>query len=244
MNNSRLIGLIVIFSVAILTGLLIGLKTPLPEAVAMLSSPPVNMPATSQRNLLVIGVDDLTQAQPRLESIWLVIYFVDSARVTLLPVFPSATDTAYNRMLAESFSLDGNGQPGEGFWEVIEALAFWWNKSILIDQASSAEISHALQAEDSVDLFTRGVSTPGGIVSWSQDPQAALLGQRALFEAMCDSFQQAKSITTVQTTLLQIPGHLRPGAEDFPVLVDWFEMAARKDQLHCEFPTLENAQPR
>ncbi len=244
MNNSRLIGLIVIFTVAILTGLLIGLKTPLPETVAMLSNPPVNMPATSQRNLLVIGVDDLTQAQPRLESVWLVIYFVDSARVTLLPVFPSATDAAYNRLLDESFSLDGNGQPDERFWEVIAALAFWWNKSILVDQGSSAEISHALQVENSADLFTRGASSPGRIASWSQDPQAALLGQRALFEALCDSFRQAKSITTLQTILLQIPAHLRPGAENFPVLVDWFEMAARKDQLHCEFPTLENAQAR
>ena len=145
---------------------------------------PTEVPVTVQRNLLVIGVDHLSAAQPQLESIWLVMYFPGKLDLTFVPLYPDPGEkpAAQSSPLAASFSLDKAGHPSRAFFRQLEDQV-WWNNFLVIDQTATRAL---------IDLV-------GGL------PSGDLNGNEAQEMAAPPSSRQEASTTPAGQTEMLIP---------------------------------------
>jgi len=103
---------------------------------------------SGQRNILVIGVDDLQADEPALESLWLILYYPPAPGINLAPLFPARlqNDPETGLALDEAFALDENGTPVPAFFESIQRRDLWWNNYMLIDRPEWESWSISLAA--------------------------------------------------------------------------------------------------
>ena len=75
-----------------------------------------------QRNILLIGVDQLDNATPHLEGLWLLMNVAASNQITLLPLYPATPgkEVMDPAQLISRFHLDSNGYPDTDFLSIIQ----------------------------------------------------------------------------------------------------------------------------
>lgn len=172
-----------------------------PASSLAATASPVPLPVppleTGQRNLLVIGVDHLggvsqtdPHVAPRLESVWLLLYFVDRPQITLLPLYPSPTQGSSSSVdekhvevssLSASFSLRSDHTPSPSFLQLLESQEIWWNHYILLDRTALSQLIEFAGASQKWN----GESVLGKVPAASEDGQAALAGQSRIAQDFC-----------------------------------------------------------
>lgn len=76
--------------------------------------------ASTQQNIILIHVDDLTQAKPKLISAWgFFTYYANPNQVVFLPLLPSY-DAAVQSALEGKFALDKSRQVGKDFISLLQ----------------------------------------------------------------------------------------------------------------------------
>jgi hypothetical protein len=211
--------------------------------------------AASQRNILVIGVDDLNARQPRLESIWLVIYLIDHPQAIFLPIYPPPTEGARTgeadpphpsldpadqaRLPGELFKTAPDGSPDLDFLEAHQAKNLWWSGYILVDEIGMAEVVEAARKLGADDLgSTSGIRAIAEIPPAWVDPVGALAGQVELARTMCRYLKGAPSDLELSPLLDIIPRHARTDLNLTRATSELKNLLSSPGGLSCEFPTV------
>lgn len=221
------------------TGKLSGTFKPARGPIATLrASSPLPTPSNGQTNLLVIGVDRLESRQPRLESIWLLGYFPDNPRVTLIPVFPASPGThpAYLRSLQESFRISEHGRPSPEMLKTLQKDHIWWNGYVIVDDIAMIEIIDFLGGIEVNDRRVKGALAISSFPLPQEDPSASLDGQTRLLDRICQQANLLLPSADLRKILNLIPDHIQTDADIFQAIRDWRALTNGKGNLVCEFP--------
>jgi hypothetical protein len=196
--------------------------------------------ATGQQNLLVIGVDQFNQAQPRLLSAWLLIYFPNKPILTLLPVYPDASgDQATNQQFESAFSLSLNREPGQRFLQTLRQRV-WWSHYLVLDEAGF---------QTGLDALANGASTGETITQVNyltdpqQNPQEALEAQVLLLSQACEQAGQSLPVLDYVGLLEQTSSHMKSNLNPGELEALWQSLADLGNGLSCEFPLNIDSNP-
>jgi hypothetical protein len=201
---------------------------------------PSPTPTTSQRILLVIGVDRLAAAEPRLESVWLVSYFPGQSEITLLPVYPSILGSLDSmRELAASFSLDRHGEPAPGFLAQLQKKNLWWSGRLLVDEIGLIAALDLLNSPAKVARNFESALVVGDLPRSWEEPEAALEGQANLLESACSKAKHPPGPADLANFLKQAGDHLRADFDILDNYSNWY-VASGNALMHCEFPLKTN----
>jgi len=203
---------------------------------------PLSPPATGQRNLLVIGIDDLSSPSPRLESVWLVSYFPGQSAFTLFPIYPDILEknNSDHEALVKDFSLDANDAPNQAFFDLL-GRETWWNNYLVIDEAGWATILDFLGGVIIDGRLLDGSGAPGSLTLWD-DPFASARGQTALLQAACLRAATLRQEDAIQGLSLLAP-HLRSDLDLTQDPQDWSTETGSRLGLRCEFPLTYPSEP-
>lgn len=196
--------------------------------------------ATGQQNLLVIGVDQLNQAQPRLRSAWLLIYFPGKPTLTLLPVYPDVGgDQGINQQFEASFSLSQGGDPDKGFLEALRQKV-WWSHYLILDAAG---FQIGLDALTDPATNTEKTTQISDLADPQQAPQDALEAQAMLLKQTCEQAGQVLPGLDYTILLQQIRSNMKSDLTSSELETLWHSLADLGSGLRCEFPLNFNSNP-
>jgi hypothetical protein len=221
------------------TGKLSGTLKPARGPIATLrASSPLPTPSNGQTNLLVIGVDRLNSREPRLESIWLLGYFPDNPRVTLIPVFPASpgTQPAYLRSLRGSLRISEHGRPGPEMLKALRKDHIWWNSYVIVDDIAMIEIIDFLGGIQVNDRRVKGALAISSFPLPQEDASASLEGQTWLLDRICQQANLLLPSADLRKILNLIPDHIQTDADIFQAIQDWRALTHGKGNIECEFP--------
>jgi hypothetical protein len=208
-------------------------QTPSPLRVSTLPSNP------DQHNLVFIQADNLTNATPRLESIWLVGYLPGSARVTVILVYPAppGANSPKANALSNTFNITHDGKPSETFLTAVLNYGFQVNGYFLSDNQGTAQLVDWLGGIDMGD--DQGIQNGPAVLTrltppW-QDLQASRLSQQKLTEGICAKLNQL-SIKTNWLPLVMglMPDHLYTDLSLELAGKDWKQLTSGPDKLSCK----------
>jgi hypothetical protein len=94
-----------------------------------------------QHTIILIQTDDLTQASPKLISIWLLFYYPDHPKLTLLLLYPplAGRNGIKARALGQKFALTSKGTLSQDFSASLQNFGFNYNGYIITDGYSLAQ---------------------------------------------------------------------------------------------------------
>jgi hypothetical protein len=196
---------------------------------------------TGQRNLLIIGIDDLSNPTPDMKSLWLAIYLPWNTFVTLIPLYPGNPEgTPYiNEELSNSFSLDTNGEPSTRFVEKLNSF-IWWDNYFLFDDLALAEGLH------SIGLTAIEYGQPDGDNEIGHISDVNLL----ISETLSEQVNQIKSICNqiswnsiqngFENNFKDLDDHFNTDLDLVTLMEGWkFHEISLNQPILCEFPTID-----
>jgi hypothetical protein len=207
---------------------------------------PSNIPDNgSQRNVLVILVDHLEQDDPKLEGVWLIVYFPKTPHLTFLPIYPVETggQTTKEDSLTSSFHLDSHRRPAIDFLEAIEAKDIRWDDVLLFDKVSLAVLINLSGGLDSSAGTMSGTQAVAQLPAAWQEPRAALENQAALAESICQKMDRLIGNPDMARLLELLAGRTYSEAEFTNHFPGWSYFKDIGGYLSCEFPTFSGITP-
>ncbi len=222
---------------------------PIPSLIRPTQAPTRTAPdrsliATRQRNLLVIGVNELGSSNPGLESIWLVIYMPGQPRFMLLPVYPSQSTSPSSpdnssQLLAQVFQLDDTKTPGSDFLNALEEKGLWWTGYIILDKVALLDVVEFLGGAGEYSSLD-GASTIASLPNAMADPQQALASQAKLFQELCSNVSRMSVDDHWRLPHLfsLIPDHAISSLDLVQVSAEWQDLLNHFSEVACEFPSL------
>jgi hypothetical protein len=264
----RLLLFIAIFTAAIYLGYRVGFNSPAPvmpveakkAAVTSVVSPAGVLP-NGQISLLLVTVDSLQAARPRLESVWLVELVPPDPRLTLLSVYPSFSteDAQRDTRLASAFLVEASPdslQVGQAFLKTLQNRNLFWSGIVLLDKSALAQTldylnlpqpQQSLGGNQTSELSNAPVGFPDGAAKLdampnaSQNPQMALFAQASIYQELCQNAAQRNPVldASSQEELAKLlEGHLYLDLDPKQVLPRLKAYQASGATLFCDFPTL------
>lgn len=243
MRTFRLIVLLFAFVGCLSVGFLLGasknvaraVPNQAPEAVQAVPSISVLTAPNGQRNLLLLGVDDLQAEQPRLQSAWLILYIPPAPNFTLLPLYPQIPFTDSAASLA-NIPVIANGGLDPSMRSSLEAQNIWWHNYAIIDQTALVQGINWL-ANDGLD---RGSDVLASLPPTDRDPQGALLVQHNLMKSLCYSQQGANASLEMDKFITSLSGHLITDIGLRQAAAEWKDLFMQGGRFTCAFPTLKD----
>jgi hypothetical protein len=222
-------------------------KTPSPLMIniAQEAPTPADLPATGQRNLLVIGVDYLSASQPQLESVWLVMYFPGKLDFTFMPLYPQPADqkSLQDSTLVASFSQDEAGRPSKAFLQQLTSQA-WWNNYLVLDQDAMIALIDLVGGFTTGEGNIQGAKAIAGIAPASQDASAAYYDQASLLSNLCLQIQiHPPSIESIVATFRKLEANMVTDLDIKTILEEQPLVSRANLNLHCDFPLLTSSVP-
>lgn len=207
------------------------------------------VPTNGQRNLLVVGVDRLASPSPRLESVWLVVYFPGRSPVTLLPIYPALPGTLSQGepALEEAFGMAPNGKPSAAFLRRLRQERLWWSGYLLLDEGGLAVLLDSLGGIELGGSRVDGARALASLPSPEVDRLGALDAQAELLRAACKAAGQESPLPATPQELARlldaIRAHYRTDLDLPAILQEWILGAGEQTALACEFPLQAAAYP-
>jgi hypothetical protein len=210
--------------------------TPQTSSTLKTSSLPSN---PNQHNLVFVQADDLTNATPHLESIWLVGYLPGSARITVILVYPTSPGTysPKTNALANTFSITKDGKPSDAFITAVRTYGFPVNGYFLSDNQGTAELVNWLGGIDMGD--NQGIQNGPAVLTqltppW-EDQQASRMSQQKLTEGICARLNQLTTDTNwLPLVMGLLPDHLYTDLSLELASKDWKQLTSGPERLSCK----------
>lgn len=130
----------------------------------------------AQMNLLLVLSDDLTEARPRLEGLWMIIYQGSLSRLIFLPILPSTDAHGEMERLQSMFTVQGDGRLAIDFIEAVRVKNIRLDGYVLIDRVAISEL-----------LQSGGAASPSSLEFSSMPEVEALLAQTKMLNTLCIS---------------------------------------------------------
>ncbi|MBC8496019.1 MAG: hypothetical protein H8D37_00015 [Chloroflexi bacterium] len=183
-------------------------------------------------NILIIGVDQVTDPVVNLEAVWMLIYHRDTPVVEIIPIFPTITgdDLMRDYEIAGNFKLTPEGAPGEDFLNTLKSRDILWHNYVLLDERALNAITELMEVPRGRDN--------GHLHHWDDDSQASINGQLALFDQVCKSFAQRELVEDIFLFISDQSPFLSTDVPVEQIVADWRLLRVYGENLRCEFPTL------
>ena len=215
---------------------------PLPEQPAIQpTAVPTEAPPQPviQKNVLVIGVDDLQAKSPRLESIWLVLYLAQKPEFTLMPVFPGipAED---GKMRSQDYKLAKLYHSDQAaFLEELKDRGIWWSGSYTVDRVALDEIAQQVEKLVEAPADTRRLDV-ADVPPVEEDPQAAKFEQAHFAQALCRRAADLSvdQISELDDLFLLFSDHIHSDVPREQAAAELVGMLVDGSPITCEFPSL------
>jgi hypothetical protein len=215
-----------------------------------------------QRNLLVIGVDQLNSSQPVLESAWLVLYNPGVPHFSFVPLYPIQDESHpdFDQAIQLAFKVNSDKTPNAAFLHALRSSGAWWDHYVLLDELALAEIID-LGASPNLPERITGLQ----LVANSLDVRSTgstLTNQAGLITAVCRGFDYPAIPQDIGAYIAGFSDHLRTDMKPKEILGElrWLNSpeslasSAVQDSpstqpelsqplaalISCEFPTINN----
>jgi len=181
---------------------------------------------SSQKNIVVIHVDDLDAKDPQLVSVWSLFSVVnEQAYITMTPLYPGTVpDPALSR-LSSSFDLNGRKKPAKDFLEALQAFQVTWDGYILVDHQGMMALHQWLAGNPShISLTDQG----------SNDVARILQEESLLLTGICHGLNQTGPAPNESAQWDAIfPDHLKTDLSMRNIIPHWQHMNERQVPLVC-----------
>jgi len=204
----------------------------------------INIPANGQRNILLIGVDDLNKEKPVLMGLWLLMYFPENPNLTFAPVNPvvwrqaqtSTSQTNEINLVARNGSLD------KYFSNQLHQDDIWWHGYILLDSTAvkeAVQFSNKLNDLETINSFYP-VDDP---YLFDDSDLTGIAHQTDLLNHFCRQTNNFTADTDFSEILALIPTHIRTNLSLISIIQDWKSLISQENNLVCEFPLQRASKP-
>jgi len=229
-------------------------NAPLPaEALARVINPNQKPPTLmEQRNVLLIGVDNLGSLSPTLESVWLILYIPDLPQITWMPIYPQVLRRQDGiRIEARAnvrgaFEISNGAYPTQGFLNTIEDEGIWWDYYIMVDETAVIELIDTLGGIDSLTLgklaetsTSSGSEAFSNLRSTSGNLQEALISQADLIQQLCrippESYLKLDQVLSIYQRL---DDHIKTDLTPQQIIEGLQGMVGNGGRFVCDFPSL------
>lgn len=203
-----------------------------------------NKQAPIQQNILVIGVDKLQSPKPRLESIWLIFYFIDSTHLTLMPIYPGIplneiASSMDNSRIEQSFEMGPDRKPSDKLFSTLKDNHFWWNGYLVLDNTAMTKFVDWIgSAPGSLPYYQSGANAIASLPLARENPQGALHDQTELLQDLCSAAAQLSNISDVSSLYELIIPHVVSNLDVHQLINEWQIRLTQRGRLTCEFPFL------
>lgn len=204
---------------------------------------PLSKPTNGQKNILVIGVDDLESEVPRLVGVWLLIYFPEKPNITFAPIFPDPLGSfiSANSGFIESFTLDEDDSPSHTFVDQLHQKDLWWHGYIVIDSYAVAE---AVEFFNQVSEEEKTVGNKSFYsTSWADEFPPGIAAQTDLLNKLCKQAATLSDETDISRILALVPTHFSTDMSMITIIQDWHSLISPVTNLVCEFPIQKASNP-
>ncbi len=129
------------FIACLFLGLYAGGLTGIPVEPTPSITPTQFQSTGEQHTIILIQADDLLQASPKLISIWLLFYYPDHPKLTMLLLYPpvDGRNGIKARSLGQEFALTSNETLAPNFYATLQNFGFKFNGYIITDDYSLAQ---------------------------------------------------------------------------------------------------------
>jgi hypothetical protein len=185
--------------------------------------------ASSQRNYLLIQVDDLGNKSPQLVQVWIVLtYYSDPPQIMFLPLYPSY-DSAQNTAIAGAFSMNNSNRLTTKLSEKIASL-YKVNVDgyILTDAAGEYSIANWFGIQDIQPNISPAKS--------DEEKHTILLTSQTFFQNVCAQLKSggaANEYSSMQWSQL-IPGHFQTNLSFEVLISSWDKVIRSTPPQQCE----------
>ncbi len=231
------------------------IETPAPKSPPMIAdasqelSAPEPVLKFNQRNLLVVQVDSLRSARPRLQAIWLAIYLPEMSQVMLLPLYPSLDEYAGSELeqalqtIREIPSpVDDERNLDPKLVEALRSTGLWWEHTLVFDYLALIELletyrEDASPGDEDIPVFDP-LQVVSGLAAQSNQPETFLKTSAMLFRQICPVWAIGSSAHEWSRNISNFsPLHIK---SDLPLISESLGSAAVVEQatLSCHFPSL------
>lgn len=196
-----------------------------------------------QRNILMIGVDQLGVPSPHLEGVWLILYIPHFPQLTLMPIYPVGShlgNQSNDPSLANLFNLGPDLSPNAKFLEAVQVGDLWWNNYVVFDKIASMRIVDFLGgvkigSAENVD----GMHAVVSLISTKDDPTAALISQARLSQELCHR-AASRSFTDVDLNDLfdLLSNHISTDINKERLIWDWLNLSKSGGGISCVYPSM------
>lgn len=195
--------------------------------------------SVTQKNILVIGVDNLQAKSPRLEGVWLVLYLTQKPEFTLMPIFPGkpAED---GKMRSQDYKLARLFRSDQAtFFTELEKRGIRWSGYYKLDRTALEEIAGKVD-----DLAVEpGESTRlevDDVPFYEEDLQVAKLGQGRFAQALCDrgAHLSVDQISELDDLFLLFSDHILSDIPKEQAAAELVGMLVEGSPITCEFPSM------
>jgi len=242
-HNWRFVGTAAGLALIVVTSITF-LLSDAPNRTSQPSFSPIEMPNNGQRNILFIGVDDLSKESPELVGIWLLMYFPGNSNLTLAPVNPKIwsqyqTSTAQT---SEFTSVIKNGSLDKKLLNQLHQEEIWWHGYVLLDSTAVIEAVHISNQVNDLEAFSTFNSVNDPFLS--DEPNLTGIDyQTDLLKYFCQQTNYFTIETDISKILALIPVHIRTNLNLISIIQDWKSLITQENDLVCEFPLQRASKP-
>ena len=188
----------------------------------------ISVVSTNQRNVLIVGVEQMDVSLTRIESIWLVMHLPDSNNYSLLPIYPATSPTMSINYLAPHEPLWLNPQQIDNVEQlaILKEQGIWWNDVVLVDRVGVREM-----------LLVAGLVDIPLSVAWEM-PREAQNDQAGILQQMCSQRLAFGGGDKITQLLSLTPEHFSSSMNRFKLIETWEDLTSPENVLNCEFPSL------
>lgn len=180
---------------------------------------------STQKNIVVIHVDDLDAKHPQLISVWSVFSVVNQQTyITMTPLYPGVVPDPAVSQLASSFELNGRKKPAKNFLTALDAFQVNWDGYILVDQEGMVRLHQWLAGNHNINLIGQGGS----------DPALVLQEESLLLTGICYGLNQTGTAPDDSAQWDAIfSDHLKTDLSMRNIIPYWQQMNAVQTPLVC-----------
>ena len=230
---------VIAFIACLLLGLYAGrIGGPPPQPTQILQATAIK-PTIQQHTIVLVQADDLTLTNPRLIGIWLVLYYPDYPKLTLLLLYPpmGGSNVLKERSLFQKFSVSPDGKLGTDFQSDLDRFGFKSNGYLLIDNYGVAQWIDWLGGIKYNDQGgnQNGVTVLNKLPPSGQDDKITGVWLKQVSNGVCDKIGQIP-VDANWTTLLNIisPDHFHTDLSLELMLGDWKQIKSQGNSITCE----------
>ena len=215
------------------------IETSLPKAMP---EPLLSLP-DGERILLLAGVDHVNTNQPRLQSLWLLTYYLEDAPIQFLPIYPSGINppTELERTLINTFSLvndNGKTSLNPEFLGILSHSNYWVSGYLVFDSYAYAQVINLIGGLPTDQGTFSGEQILDTIPLADEDPQAAHVQQILSLGQACQTISRMPSRPNWQSIMHLIADkHIHTDLNPNGLLVELQQLTVEPSRVRCEFPS-------